>query len=77
MPGKQDDATRADIIAQFNSGKALVNYSGHGNVDVWTGGAIFTATDATALTNGNKLSFVVVMDCLNGYFQDPKPPVDV
>jgi hypothetical protein len=23
------------------------------------------------LTNGNKLSFVVVMDCLNGYFADP------
>jgi hypothetical protein len=70
--GKQDDATaRADVIAKFNAGKALVNYSGHGNVDVWTGAAIFTSSDATALTNGNKLSFVVVMDCLNGYFHDP------
>jgi len=70
--GKQDDATaRADVIANLNAGKALVNYSGHGNVDVWTGAAIFTSSDATALTNGNKLSFVVVMDCLNGYFQDP------
>jgi hypothetical protein len=70
--GKQDDATaHADIIAKFNSGKALVNYSGHGNVDVWTGAAIFTSNDALALTNANKLSFVVVMDCLNGYFQEP------
>lgn len=70
--GKQDDATaRADVIAKLNAGKALVNYSGHGNVDVWTGAAIFTSSDATALTNGNKLSFVVVMDCLNGYFHDP------
>jgi hypothetical protein len=70
--GKQDDATaRADVIAKLNAGKALVNYSGHGNVDVWTGASIFTSSDASALTNGNKLSFVVVMDCLNGYFQDP------
>jgi hypothetical protein len=70
--GKQDDATaRADVIAKLNAGKALVNYSGHGNVDVWTGASIFTSSDASALTNGNKLSFVVVMDCLNGYFQEP------
>ena len=32
---------------------------------------MFTINDALALQNGNKLSFVVVMDCLNGYFQDP------
>lgn len=63
---------KSDIVNGFNSGPALVNYSGHGNVDVWTGAALFTSSDATALTNGtNKLSFVVVMDCLNGYFQDP------
>lgn len=71
--GRQDDATaRANIIAGFNAGRALVNYSGHGNVDVWTGGSVFRSADALALTNGNsKLSFVVVMDCLNGLFQDP------
>jgi len=61
----------ADIIAGFNDGRALVNYSGHGNVDVWSGASVFTAANARALTNGNKLSFVVVMDCLNGYFQEP------
>src|SRR5262249_19831397 len=44
--------------------------SGHGNVNIW-GGSIFTANDATALTNGNRLSFIVGMDCLNGYFADP------
>ncbi len=64
--------TKADIVNGFNSGPSLVSYSGHGNVDVWTGAALFTSPDALALTNGtNKLSFVVVMDCLNGYFQDP------
>ena len=70
--GKQDDAiAKANIIASFNQGLALANYTGHGNVDVWTGGGIFRSPDALALTNSNALTFVVVMDCLNGYFQDP------
>lgn len=69
--GLSDSQARADIIAGLNAGRAVVNYSGHGNVDVWTSSSIFTATDARSLTNGNKLSFVVVMDCLNGYFHDP------
>jgi hypothetical protein len=75
---------RASIIAAFNEGRALVNYLGHGSVDVWAGACPdplpgnpnhvlpeFGNEDAAALTNGNKLSFVVVLDCLNGYFHDP------
>ena len=61
----------ADIVTSFNQGRALVSYAGHGNVDVWTGASLFRSVHALALTNGNRLSFVVVMDCLNGYFQDP------
>jgi hypothetical protein len=62
-----------DIRNAINQGQVLVNYSGHGNVDVWSGSAVWRANpDATGLTNGmNKLTFVVVMDCLNGYFQQP------
>jgi hypothetical protein len=66
-----DAPARSAIIAGFNQGSALVNYSGHGTVNSWTGAALFHAVDATALTNGNQLSFVVVMDCLNGSFHDP------
>ena len=62
---------KANVIAGFNSGRDLVNYTGHGNVDVWAGSSIFHSNDALALTNGSNLSFVVVMDCLNGYFHDP------
>jgi hypothetical protein len=69
--GKQDDATAtAHIIAGFQQGRAIVNYSGHGNVDVWTSGSVFTSANATALTN-SKLPFVIVMDCLNGYYIAP------
>jgi hypothetical protein len=65
-----DANAKANIIANLNSGQSVTVYSGHGNVNIW-GGSIFTSTDADALTNGNRLSFVVVMDCLNGYFADP------
>jgi hypothetical protein len=65
-----DADARANIISKFNSGQALTVYSGHGNVNIW-GGQIFTSNDAAALNNGNRLPFVVVMDCLNGFFADP------
>ncbi|MEO8434884.1 MAG: C25 family cysteine peptidase [Pyrinomonadaceae bacterium] len=67
-----DAAAKANIIAKFNAGQAVVNYSGHGNVNAWAG-SIFTSADALALTNMNTgLPFVVVMDCLNGYFVEPR-----
>ncbi|HKP47409.1 MAG TPA: C25 family cysteine peptidase, partial [Pyrinomonadaceae bacterium] len=59
-----------DIINGFNQGRAVINYSGHGNVDVWSGASIFTSNNALALTNGAKLPLVIVMDCLNGYFHE-------
>ncbi len=64
-------ACRTNIINAMNQGVALVNYQGHGNVNVWSGSSIFTADDARALTNGNRLPLVIVADCLNGLFDDP------
>ncbi|HEY0348486.1 MAG TPA: C25 family cysteine peptidase, partial [Pyrinomonadaceae bacterium] len=65
-----DADARSNIISSLNAGQSVTVYSGHGNVNIW-GGSIFSANDAAALTNGNRLSFVVVMDCLNGFFADP------
>jgi hypothetical protein len=67
-----DSAAHTDIINKFNSGLSLVNFSGHGNVNIWTGGSIFSTADALALNNGNRLPLVIVMDCLNGYFIEPR-----
>jgi hypothetical protein len=68
-----DAAQHNDIISKFNAGPVLVNYSGHGNVNVWAG-PVFSSDDAMALANGGRLPFVVVMDCLNGFFSDPVLP---
>ena len=64
----QDPNAHADIVAGINSGQLLVNYSGHGSVEVW--GHLLTDADATALTNGNRLPVFLITDCLNGFFDD-------
>ena len=59
-----------DIISSINSGQLLVNYSGHGSEEQWSGDDLFNDTSATALTNGSSLPVFLLMNCLNGFFQD-------
>jgi hypothetical protein len=60
-------STPASLLAKLDSGPFLVNYVGHGSVEVWDG--TLTGTDAKALTNQH-LSVYVSMNCLNGFFHD-------
>lgn len=59
-----------DIINALNEGQLVFNYVGHGSNETWSNSLVFTSQDASALTNGNRLPFAVIMDCLNGYFHD-------
>jgi uncharacterized repeat protein (TIGR01451 family) len=63
-------AARQNLVDGINNGQLLVNYNGHGSVEVWSSGALFDGTQAGALTNGNKLPLFVIMNCLNGFFHD-------
>jgi uncharacterized repeat protein (TIGR01451 family) len=64
------NAARPDIIAAINSGQLLVNYLGHGSEDQWSGSDIFDTSTVSSLTNGSQLPVFLIMDCLNGFFQD-------
>jgi len=64
------DALRSSLIDNLNRGERIVNYVGHGSVEMWRGG-ILTPSDARNLTNGQPLPFFMAVTCLNGYFQDP------
>jgi uncharacterized repeat protein (TIGR01451 family) len=59
-----------DILNAINSGQVLVNYLGHGSEEQWSGSNIFDTTSVTSLTNGSQLPVFLIMDCLNGFFQD-------
>jgi hypothetical protein len=63
-------AASQNLLDGINNGQLLVNYNGHGSVEVWSGGGLFNDTQAAALTNGNKLPLFVIMNCLNGFFHD-------
>ena len=58
------------IFTALNSGPLLVNYSGHGSVEQWSFADFLDNTSGSALTNGDQLSVYLLMDCLNGFFQD-------
>ena len=69
--GESDPGTaRSELLGSLNAGASLVNYLGHGSVEVWSKGGILTSRDAPSLTNGPRLPFVVSMNCLNGFFHD-------
>lgn len=61
---------RQDILSGIQSGQLLVNYNGHGSLQIWAGSDLFDDTAASALTNGNRLPLFVMMNCLNGFFHD-------
>jgi hypothetical protein len=65
-----DMMARLQLLDGLNRGPRIVNYMGHGSVDLWNG-SLFSSADAGVLTNKESLSLFVAMTCLNGYFQDP------
>ena len=61
---------RRDILSAINSGQLLVNYLGHGSAEQWSGSDIFDTNSMSSLTNHSQLPVFLIMDCLNGFFQD-------
>jgi hypothetical protein len=64
------NTARQQIVNALNSGALLVNYTGHGAEEQWSFSDLFDNTAAAELTNGDRLPFFLLMDCLNGFFQD-------
>ncbi len=68
--GQDPTVVQPQILSALNRGALLVNYTGHGSEEEWSFADLFDDTAATALNNGNQLPMYVLMDCLNGFFQD-------
>ena len=54
----------------INRGQKVVNYTGHGSVDLWRGN-LLTGEDAGLMENRARPSLFIMMTCLNGYTNDP------
>jgi len=59
-----------ELMQGINSGQVLVNYLGHGSEEQWSGSDILDTNSVASLTNGSQLPVFLIMDCLNGFFQD-------
>lgn len=66
-----DTDAKTKLLSELNSGRYFVNYAGHGSAGVWAASSFFSKADATALTNGDKLSVFTLLTCLNGSFTHP------
>jgi hypothetical protein len=63
-------AAKQQILDSINRGQVLVDYLGHGSVEQWSFSDLLDNQDAASLQNGNRLPVFLLMDCLNGFFQD-------
>jgi uncharacterized repeat protein (TIGR01451 family) len=63
-------SAKQQIVSDINNGALLVNYTGHGSVEVWSGDDLFDDAAAASLSNGSRLPVFLIMNCLNGFFQD-------
>ena len=61
---------RAEVRNALNAGQLLVNYLGHGSIEVWSGDDLLDDNSAAALTNAPQLPVYMIFDCLNGFFHD-------
>jgi hypothetical protein len=60
------------IISALNQGVGIINYVGHGSIQVWGDETVFEAEDADILINGERLPIFTTFTCLNGYFNHPE-----
>jgi hypothetical protein len=59
------------IISALNHGVSIVNYVGHGGIEVWGDEAVLRTEDAPRLRNGSRLPILTTFTCLNGFFHHP------
>jgi len=67
-----DPQARQTLLDGLNTGKFLVNYSGHGSAGVWANSGFFSVLDVPLLTNANRQSIFTMLTCWNGLFTHPK-----
>jgi hypothetical protein len=71
---ENDDAdyNRDAIFGAMNEGVGILNYVGHGSIEVWGDEKVLSADDAGTLANRDRLPIFTTFTCLNGFFNHPQ-----
>lgn len=67
-------ACHDEIIAAINEGRLLINYIGHGGVNVWASEQLLKNTDPSLLSETPFLPVALPMSCYEGSYHDPTRP---
>jgi len=71
--GRRKPDVNQAIIDQFNQGTLTINWTGHGNEDLWAHEHVFErATTIPKLHNSDKLAFLTAATCDFGRYDDPQ-----
>ncbi len=62
------------IIEALGEGAVLAQYAGHGGNTVWAHEIIFDNASVDQVEETNKIPFMLVLSCYNGYFDKPGEP---
>ena len=62
------------IIEALGTGAVLAQYAGHGGRIVWAHEAIFDNASVDLVEETDKIPFMLVLSCYNGYFDKPGEP---
>lgn len=58
--------TTAQILSNLASGRALLNFYGHGSLDQWSAGNIFNTPLVAQVNNAGRETFLTAITCFNG-----------
>jgi len=71
LPGQ---VARKIITEELSKGAVMAQYSGHGGRVVWAHEIIFDNHAVKRMSETDKLPFLLVLSCYNGYFDKPGTP---
>jgi hypothetical protein len=66
------NVARNEIVARWNEGARWVTYIGHGSIDTWAEGPLFSVEHLSALKNGARTPILFTPTCLDGFFYHPQ-----
>lgn len=66
------DAARTELLTRWNEGVRWLAYIGHGSLDTWAEGPLFSADHLGALKNGARTPILFTPTCLDGFFYHPQ-----
>ncbi|MEO6694156.1 MAG: type IX secretion system sortase PorU, partial [Ignavibacteria bacterium] len=70
--GRRKPGVNTDIINGWNDGRLVINYTGHGSVDLWAHEHVFVRqVSIPLLNNKNKYPFVTIASCDLARWDDP------